>query len=161
MSTENIIGVDPLDWMNKEEIEECKEELQSAENSVENVIDSKDNQTEIIQSAELSESPKLTETNQSIESSEEIDHTEISLDKHFDIRCIDLVNEIFFSSMEKGKDIHIDLSEIDKTDAAAMQYLASFKKTAEDKLITVKLVKSNDYVNSAIRLLGLQNILAA
>ena len=127
MSDGDIIGVDPLDWMSKQEVESCKKEYLEAENSQSGVNNS--------------------------------NTFEIKLEKQFDIRCLENMNNIFKQALNESKYVVIDTSEVNKVDAASMQYLAAFIKTANDKLVQVKLDKPNDYIVASLELMGLQKIM--
>ncbi len=125
MSEENLIGVDPLDWMNKSEVEDVKKEL-SSENASNNE-----------------------------ESSEET--YSLKLDKNFDIRNLDAAYKDINEKFKNLKNIHIDVSQVSKLDAASIQFLTSLKKTADDKLIDIQFLNGNDYFKQSVNLMGLDN----
>lgn len=127
MSDENLIGVDPLDWMNKEEVAECKQEL--------------------------SEDDKPAEVEDHADKSKTI-----FLDSRFDIRSLEEFKSIFRDMIEKSSAVKIDVSNVDKVDAASLQFLAAFKKTADQKLVKVSFENLNEYFLSAIGLMGLEEV---
>ena len=127
MSDEKLIGVDPLDWMNKKEVDDCKKEI----------------------SGEATDSDNKNSSGEAV----------VKLDSQFDIRKLGSLNEKLQELINSEKTIKIDASEVVKIDAAAMQLLSSFKKTAEDKLIDVHFDNPNESFLKAASLMGLESIL--
>ncbi len=88
------------------------------------------------------------------------DNFEIDLPEQFTIASVMSVSEKMFESFKSGaKKVSINASKVVRADAAAVQLLCSFTKTAEDEHMSYSFDQPSDGFNFAIKTLGMNDSL--
>lgn len=85
---------------------------------------------------------------------------EIDLPEQFTIASVMSVSEKMFESFKSGaKEVSIKANNVVRADAAAVQLLCSFSKTAADEHMSYSFYQPSDGLNAAVKTLGMIDFL--
>ena len=152
----SLIGVDPLAWLSDEEKETVLQ--QSQEQETQDSVPENIEETTVAKEIMSEPDENVEEETKELEQADKTTYT-VSLEDAVTIRDVaELMDELSFIS-EETKEVVFDCSNIEKTDAAALQLLTGYYLFAIEEGKTVTWNNPTEAFCHAVSLLGLDDII--
>ncbi len=164
----SLIGIDPLAWMNEENIENdevsvATEEATEADQTIEigtEIVDNIADEKMIEDVAEIAESEIIdqeTKEEEVIDMEMKQEDGSYKLEGPISIADVAELHVQFKNYLAEGNDLEIDCSEVEGVDAAALQLLMAFINEAEKQDNKLIWKEPSDSLQATVLMMGLKD----
>ena len=87
--------------------------------------------------------------------------TTIALGDTLDISCVSALRDWLLVALEENRTLRLNVGDLERVDTAGLQLLAAALIDARSRGVAVTLVGTSEVLESGMRLLGLEDLLAA